>query len=394
MRLFKAIFAVLLFLATLTIQAQIGIGTTTPAASSKLDVTSTTSGFLAPRMTTSQKNAINSPAIGLMVYQTDSTAGFYYYEGTSWNLLASSTRGIPYSGATGAVNLGAYDLTVNGLTVGHGGGGLSSNTAIGYQSLTTNSLGDYNTTNGYQTLYYNTTGSYNTATGHEALYSNTTGGTNTATGLQALYSNTTGSQNTANGNYALYSNTTGYANTANGAGALYDNNTGINNTALGHQAGSFITTGSNNTAIGTDAQVPTATASNQVRIGDANVTYAGVQVAWTITSDKRWKSNIQNSNLGLDFISKLRPVSYFRNNDESKKLEYGFIAQELEEALNHAGVTNNGIVSKDSKGMYGVRYNDLMAPMVKAIQEQQTIIEAQQKQIDELKQLVETLIKK
>ncbi len=377
MRLFKAIFAVLLFLATLTIQAQIGIGTTTPAASSKLDITSTTSGFLAPRMTTSQKNAISSPATGLMVYQTDSTAGFYYYDGTSWNLLALSTSGVPYSGAIGAVNLGAYDLTVNGLTVGHGGGGLSSNTAIGYEALFTNTIGDENTAYGYQALYSNTTGWQNIANGSSALYSNTTGSKNNATGYQALYSNTTG-------NY----------NIANGWGALSSNTTGNINTSIGHLAGSLITTGSNNTAIGFDAQVPTATASNQVTIGNANVTYAGVQVAWTVTSDKRWKSNIQNSNLGLDFISKLRPVSYFRNNDESKKLEYGFIAQELEEALNHAGVTNNGIISKDSKGMYGVRYNDLMAPMVKAIQEQQTIIESQQKQIDELKQLVETLIKK
>ncbi len=411
MRLFKAIFAVLLFLATLTIQAQIGIGTTTPAASSKLDITSTTSGFLAPRMTTSQKNAISSPATGLMVYQTDSTAGFYYYDGTSWNLLALSTSGVPYSGAIGAVNLGAYDLTVNGLTVGHGGGGLSSNTAIGYEALFTNTIGDENTAYGYQALYSNdtgwqniangssalysnTTGSKNNATGYQALYSNTTGWQNIANGSTALYSNTTGSKNNATGYQALYSNTTGYNNNATGYQALSSNTTGNNNTSIGHLAGSDITTGSNNIAIGLDAQVPTATASNQVRIGNANVTYAGVQVAWTVTSDKRWKSNIQNSNLGLDFISKLRPVSYFRNNDESKKLEYGFIAQELEEALNHAGVTNNGIISKDSKGMYGVRYNDLMAPMVKAIQEQQTIIESQQKQIDELKQLVETLIKK
>jgi trimeric autotransporter adhesin len=40
--------------------------------------------------------------------------------------------------------------------------------------------------------------------------------------------------------------------------------------------------------------------------------------------------------------------------------------------------------------MYSVRYNDLIAPMVKAIQEQQLLIEAQQKQIDELKKLMQT----
>ena len=152
------------------------------------------------------------------------------------------------------------------------------------------------------------------------------------------------------------------------------------------------TTGNNNTGIGFGAEVPSTTSSNQVRIGNTSVTYAGVQVAWTVTSDKRWKSDIKNSELGLDFVKKLRPVSYFRNNDESKKLEYGFIAQEIEEALNNSGASNNGIISKDDKGMYGVRYNDLMSPMVKAIQEQQQMIEIlkqenklMQEQIEELK---------
>ena len=55
-------------------------------------------------------------------------------------------------------------------------------------------------------------------------------------------------------------------------------------------------------------------------IGNFDITYAGIQVPWTYTSDKRWKSDIRDSHLGLDFISKLRPVSYYRNNDESKKI--------------------------------------------------------------------------
>jgi hypothetical protein len=66
----------------------------------------------------------------------------------------------------------------------------------------------------------------------------------------------------------------------------------------------------------------------------------------------------------------------------------------LEETLNSAGVTNNGIISKDGEGMYSVRYNDLIAPMIKAIQEQKTIIDNQQLQIDELKKMVESLLKK
>ena len=213
--------------------------------------------------------------------------------------------------------------------------------------------------------------------------------------------------NTAVGDSALYNNTVGQYNTANGYQALNSNTDGSKNTALGYQALEDNTIGSNNTAIGYNAQVPSAVGDNQVRIGNVSVTYAGVQVPWTYTSDKRWKSDIQSSELGLNFISKLRPVQYYRTNDEGKKTEYGFIAQELEEALNNAGATNNGIISKDDAGMYGVRYNDLISPMVKATQElnskvasQQQTIEAQQAEnealrsrLDKLEQLIKKLAK-
>jgi uncharacterized protein (TIGR02145 family) len=66
--------------------SQIGIGTTSPNASAALDVTSTTSGLLPPRMTELQRNNINAPAAGLMVYCTDCGAKGepQYYNGTSW----------------------------------------------------------------------------------------------------------------------------------------------------------------------------------------------------------------------------------------------------------------------------------------------------------------------
>ncbi|HEX8575880.1 MAG TPA: tail fiber domain-containing protein, partial [Flavobacterium sp.] len=99
---------------------------------------------------------------------------------------------------------------------------------------------------------------------------------------------------------------------------------------------------------------------------------------------RRWKSDIKSSDLGLDFIKELHPVSYVRKNDESKKLEYGFIAQELEQTLDKFGATHTGIVSKAKDGMLSVRYNDLLAPMVKAIQEQQVIIEQLTRQMEEL----------
>ncbi len=306
-------------------------------------------------------------------------------------------------------NLSGYQNTATGMLALTNNGG-NDNTATGYAALSSNSSGNRNTAIGSEALFSNGTGFNNTASGSGALHENLGGSNNTASGLNALYNNSSGNQNTAIGQNALLFNTTGNQNTAMGSNVMVNssgnqntamgffalnNSAGNNNTGIGYSAGKDITTGSNNIVIGNNAQVPTPMADNQVRIGNTAITYAGVQVAWTITSDKRWKSDIEPSDLGLDFISKLKPVSYTRNNDESKKREYGFIAQELEEALNEAGATDNGMISKDDNGMYGVRYNDLMSPMVKAIQEQQSIIDIQSKklsdlqtQIDELKKLV------
>src|SRR4051812_11016285 len=70
-------------------QNNVGIGTTTPNASALLELSSTSKGLLIPRMTQAQRNAIASPATGLLVYCTDSLsssapATFYYYTGVIW----------------------------------------------------------------------------------------------------------------------------------------------------------------------------------------------------------------------------------------------------------------------------------------------------------------------
>ena len=71
-------------------QNNVGVNTTTPHASAALDISSTTQGMLVPRMTQTQRNAIATPATGLMIFQTDNTAGFYYYSGTAWSAVAGS----------------------------------------------------------------------------------------------------------------------------------------------------------------------------------------------------------------------------------------------------------------------------------------------------------------
>lgn len=285
------------------------------------------------------------------------------FQNTTGNNNTANGRSALYSNTTGYNNTAIGWESLKSNTTG------INNTAAGVRALLNNTEGNLNTASGYDALRSNTSGNNNTSTGSSALYSNTSGNDNTANGYDALGGNFTGSRNTATGHSALSSNTTGNNNTATGYDALELNTTGYNNTAIGFMALANNTTGNNNTGIGYDARVPNAAGSNQVRVGSTTVTYAGVQVAWTITSDRRWKDDIQTSALGLNFINALHPVSYVRKNDENKKTEFGFIAQEIEKTLQEFNVTNSGILTSDDEGMLSLRYNDLIAPMVKAIQE-------------------------
>jgi hypothetical protein len=288
-----------------------------------------------------------------------------------------------YDGAYNTAS-GSYSLTSN--TTG------SMNTASGAWSLTSNTTGLYNTASGAWSLWQNTTGFANTASGLHSLYLNTTGSQNTASGAWSLQPNTTGNQNTASGVSSLYSNTTGSNNTASGYGSLYHNTTGLYNTASGLNAGQTNTTGSNNTFLGygsdaaannlTDATALGASAlvdaSNHVRIGDTAVTQIGGQVAWSNLSDARHKENIRDLDLGLDFVLALRPVAFTLKTGDGRT-DMGFLAQDVEAVLGD-GYSVLGI-GGDAERTLSLRYTDLIAPTVKAIQEQQATIQAQQAQI-------------
>ncbi|NQY31107.1 MAG: hypothetical protein HRT69_16780 [Flavobacteriaceae bacterium] len=80
----------LLLVVSYLTSAQVGIGTTTPDASAAIEISSTTAGMLIPRMTETQKNAIGSPATGLLIYQTNNTPDFYYYNGTIWTTFGGA----------------------------------------------------------------------------------------------------------------------------------------------------------------------------------------------------------------------------------------------------------------------------------------------------------------
>lgn len=96
--------------------AQVGIGTNNPSASAILDLTSTSKGFLPPRMTESEKNAISTPATGLLIYQTNNSPGLYYYTGSAWTgpLTVSDLTG--YLKADGTVNA-TGDLNLGGKKI-------------------------------------------------------------------------------------------------------------------------------------------------------------------------------------------------------------------------------------------------------------------------------------
>ncbi len=86
--------------------------------SSMLDVTSTTKGMLIPRMTAAQKLAISSPATGLMIFQTDGTSGFYYYDGAAWTTMGG--------GGSKAFVITGFEHTLPGTGNGPFFGGLAS----------------------------------------------------------------------------------------------------------------------------------------------------------------------------------------------------------------------------------------------------------------------------
>ena len=176
------------------------------------------------------------------------------------------------------------DALIHGLTVGQGGGSVSTNTAVGASALVAtntggfttgignaalqnNTSGAWNSALGFGALNSNSTGSYNTSVGGYALVNNTTASNNTAVGYQAGYANTTGTANNYVGYQSGYTNTTGTTNNAFGNAAMYFNNGGSDNVAMGHVALYTNTTGASNVAIGKSALQSNTTASYNTAVG-------------------------------------------------------------------------------------------------------------------------------
>lgn len=101
--------------------------------------------------------------------------------------------------------------------------------------------------------------------------------------------------------------------------------------------------------------------------------------AENVDSDLRYKTNIEKSDLGLDFILKLNPVKYNKHN--AKEKEYGLIAQQVKVLLKG----DESLLHHDSEiDRYSLAYSQLIAPLIKAVQEQQATIETLKLKVAEL----------
>lgn len=305
----------------------------------------------------------------------------------------------------------------------------------GKENIPTSTSGNYNTFLGAKAGYSNISGSNNTAAGSTCLYYNSSGSNNTAFGLSAMYFTGSGSNNTAIGKWTLLNNSAGSDNAALGFEALrystLSSNTGIGSSAgtdsdlnssstyIGYDADNNVISGyTNSTALGNGSRM---TASNQVRIGNSSITSIGGYEPWTDISDGRFKKDINDNVPGLEFITRLRPVTYYLNvhglaeklnediidarnpeknaapsletlgarDAKSAILKTGFIAQEVQASAKEIGYDFSGLDAPENKSdLYGLRYSQFVVPLTKAIQEQQKMIEDLQKEIHLLRKLI------
>jgi hypothetical protein len=334
--------------------------------------------------------------------------------------LTSTGLGIGTSSPSAKLDVNGNAI-VNGLSLGKGISSGANNTVFGSGAGVSQ-----------------TTGASNTIIGSVAGASITTASSCTFIGRAAGNGGSgNASSNTGVGESALLGGSAiGIGNTGIGAGGILANTNStaaIYNSALGYAAFNGVTSGSYNTALGWQALVTlttetncsglgagsTVTGSNEVQLGDASTTtyvYGTVQNR----SDLRDKADVRDTQLGLAFINALRPVDYKLDmrddykppqpeipedpkdpeykvalsawreacklsnitHDGSKKrsrYHHGLIAQEVKAVLDAQGIEFGGYQDHKINGgddVLSIGYDELIAPLIKAIQEQQTLIQS------------------
>jgi len=283
-----------------------------------------------------------------------STASTGIVGGTPAIILAtgSATGGagmgtVYVSGSTLSSSVTTGTLVVDGgLGVGSA---LNVGGSISGSSITTTATGAI--TMGYAGLNTISSGS-NAMT---LTNSSTASGTTTNAGAINLTSSATG------GNIVISSAYTGTSN-----GAIFFSATGVPS-ATGNVAFRFQLVG---------------TSSNYSYISSSNGTF-------NPPSDEKLKKNIEECTLGIDFISKIEPKTYHMTSQPDDDLKnHGFVAQQIEKVCLEHNLNPQSIVTKprSEEDSYHLDYTQLIAPMVKAIQEQQKMINEMRAELDKLKQ--------
>ena len=359
----------------------------------------------------------NNCSSGTITFKVDGQTGVSIPKGSKQILVSNGTdvQQAVTPAPTGTTNTSITALGINAGTALTSG---SANVTMGYNAGTALTSGTYNTVIGHLAGASLTTGTQTTLIGAEAgsVYNrsfNTFGGYISGRNMDSTYNTGFGWAACRGANAGA----TGGNNSGFGGETLFELTTGTNNTALGYGAGNTITTGSGSTLIGSGAQTGSASATNRIVIGksvtgtaDNRITIGsstniaeldldGSDTSWAASSDERLKENIQTSNIGLDLIASLRPVTYQwkkckdidpsvpgyvpEYDDEGKynpqsdervhgdgdSVYHGFIAQESEAAIaaNNADVMR--MVKQRDDGIYTVAPATLIPALVKAIQE-------------------------
>jgi uncharacterized coiled-coil protein SlyX len=365
----------------------------------------------------SQTTGLYNTAVGIFSLLSVTDGNFCTGVGAG-ALLANTADGNTATGA-GALfsNTDGQGNTANGEFALFTNTDGFNNTATGAGALQNNTTADSNTANGSSALFNNTQGESNTAIGTAALLINQIGSRNTATGAQALFlntaddntaygykaldSNATGFFNTAVGDEALQTNTGGGGNTAVGYFALH-NSTGGGNIAIGVGAGTNLTAGNNNIYIG-NVGAPGGE-SNTTRVGIAKTTQRtfidgirGVTTGFndavnvvidsagqlgTVSSSRRFKTDIKPMDNASGSILALKPVTFRYKTQKDAKPQFGLIAEEVAEV-------NPDLVVHDENGeIYTVRYDAVNAMLLNEFLKEHKRVDDQQATITELRSTV------
>lgn len=182
-------------------------------------------------------------------------------------------------------------------------------------------------------------------------------------------------------------------NTGLGVGVLGGLTTGLRNVAVGVVTGASITGGNDCTLVGDGADVSSGNAQNRIafgsdavaaldntcRVGNSSLT-GGVQSygPYSNISDERFKTDIGDCVLGLDFVRRLRPVRFHMlDGPRSARWDYGVLAQQLERAAVESGESEfGGVIYSRDEDRYFVAYDSLIAPLIQAVRELATRVDS------------------